>query len=357
MREAAGAARSSPPLRVGRIAALGDPATLSGMLGPIDRIDVEPMRTSGFSGSTHARVIARLPSGDTIPLVLKRTPLAGDWMARRTGDRVGREAALLAEPGLEPMWRAFDCPYVAYAIEDGAIGLLMHDVSAHLLPDRREPMSAEHEERLLGALAAMHARFWGSPAIAQQPWLAPAAGLIGLLAPAAVAALPAEERAHPVIARALAGWEVAFRHLPAAQASVLRQPVEALAARGRDLPHTLIHGDCKVANFAFLPDGRVAAFDWALAARAPVTLELGWYLAVNASRVSAGKPEAFARYRAALDRALDAPLGDDAWRRIEVESALAGAAMLLWSKALAFEEGTPQSRAEWEWYLERLPRA
>jgi aminoglycoside phosphotransferase (APT) family kinase protein len=150
---------------------------------------------------------------------------------------------------------------------------------------------------------------------------------------------------------------VAFRHLPAAQASVLRQPAETLAARARDLPHTLVHGDCKVANFAFLPDGRVTAFDWALAARAPVTLELGWYLAVNASRVSANKDAAFARYRAALDRARGRALPDDTWRRIETESALAGAAMLLWSKALAFEEGTPQARAEWEWYLERLPRA
>jgi len=357
MHHAADTAGPSRPLRVRGIAALGDVETLSGILGPLDRIDLEPMRTSGFSGSTHARVTARLISGERIHLVLKRTPLAGDWMARRTGDRVGREAALLAEPACEPVWRAFDCPYVAYAIEDGAIGLLMRNVAESMLPDRREPMSTEHEERLLGALAAMHARFWDSPAIAQPPWLAAAPTLIGLLAPAAVAALPTEDRAHPVIARAIAGWEAAFRHLPAAQAAVLRQPVEALAARGRDLPDTLVHGDCKVANVAFLPDGGVAAFDWALAARAPATLELGWYLAVNASRVSENKTAAFARYRVALDRALGARAPDDAaWRRIETESALAGAAMLLWSKALALEEGAPQARAEWEWYVERLPR-
>ncbi|HEY7728921.1 MAG TPA: phosphotransferase [Candidatus Eisenbacteria bacterium] len=68
----------------------------------------------------------------------------------------------------------------------------------------------------------------------------------------------------------------------------------------RDLPRTLLHGDAKVANFALMPDSRVAELDWALVGAGPASVDLGRYLAVNASRLARPKEEAVARYRTLL---------------------------------------------------------
>jgi hypothetical protein len=92
--------------------------------------------------------------------VLKQTRLNRDWTACRTGDDRGREALLLMETTLAPMWEIVACPYVALAIEPGEIGLLMRDLTPDLLPDRREPLSEPQERALLGALTRLHARFW-----------------------------------------------------------------------------------------------------------------------------------------------------------------------------------------------------
>jgi aminoglycoside phosphotransferase (APT) family kinase protein len=43
------------------------------------------------------------------------------------------------------------------------------------------------------------------------------------------------------------------------------------------LPQTVIHGDLRRANIAFLPDGRVSLFDWDFACRAPAAADLAWY--------------------------------------------------------------------------------
>ena len=339
-------------IRCDRISELSSPLLLGTILGPVESVTPESMGTAGFSGSTHTRLRIALRDGRATSLVLKHTGLAADWTAYRTGDASGREAMLLAAPALGDVWRVFVSPHRGYAIEPGEVGLLMEDLGPHLFPDVREPLTVGAEDALLSALARMHAAFWDSPVLAQ-PWLAREADLISLLGPLVLAgdskpALPA-----PLGERVAEGWREAFRLLPELTARLLRRPASEHERAHADLPHTLVHGDAKVANFAVLPDG-VAAFDWALAARAPATVDLGWYLAINASRLARTRDEVIARYRGFLEGALGGSVDDRTWSRLLDVAILVGARMLLWNKALAVRDGRAGALEEWDWWVERL---
>ena len=231
----------------------------------------------------------------------------------------------------------------------------MDDLAPHLLPDVREPLAEEQEHRILEALATLHARFWDSPAL-DLPWLTRPHHLFNLIGSRAVDGEATGGLSHPILARAHEGWKAAFAQLPPRLVERLSEPASALAERGAHLPRTLTHGDVKVANFALVPGGRVAAFDWALVGACPVALELGWYLAVNATRLAGTKEQTIVRYRGLLEGALGRALGDVFWADTENQAILAGGAMLLWSKALALESGGARARAEWDWWVARLEK-
>jgi len=332
---------------------LAEPRTLEAVLGPVSDVSHTRLETPGFSGSTHTRLAVRMANGGTRHLVLKRTRVADDWLSARTDDRVGREGLLLGEPALSGIWDAFACPYLAWSAADGQVALLMEDLSAHLLPDVRQPIAEAHEARLLAAAAAMHARFWDDQAL-DLPWLTRPAQLLDLLNAGTLETLAPRGFPHPVVERASDGWKVAFARAPARAAALLRETPRAIAERGTGLPRTLTHGDLKVANFAWLSDGRVAAFDWAVIGACPVAIELGWHLSVNATRLPGSKEQSIARYRRLLEAALGRPLGEPFWKQTVDYAVLAGAAMMLWSKALALETGGRRAELEWDWWVERL---
>jgi aminoglycoside phosphotransferase (APT) family kinase protein len=152
------------------------------------------------------------------------------------------------------------------------------------------------------------------------------------------------------------GWREALGLLPTGVASKLTLPAEALWQEWTDLPKTLIHGDTKVANFAFLPDGRVAAFDLTRLGAAPATLDLGWYLAVNSTRLARGRDELMARYRELLEARLGRALEEPLWERMMDACVVSGARLMLWSKALGLKEGTPFRRDDWAWWASNLTR-
>ena len=215
--------------RLASIAALTDPAALEPALGPVVAVERDPMAAPGFSGSTLERITVRHRTSEPTRLVLKRVRPRAAWTAFRSEDRIGREAAILAEPMLAGIWNAFACPYVAYAIETGEIGLLMRDLSAHLFPDVRAPLAEDEEQALLESFASLHARFWESPALAL-PWLARPSRLLGMLGPRAVAETEADGIASPFLEKARAGWESAFRRLPGRVAARLADAVRRSVA-------------------------------------------------------------------------------------------------------------------------------
>jgi hypothetical protein len=343
-----------PPVRLPSIDALSDPDALAAVVGPVASIERSPLVTLGYTytGNTLERLDLRLASGGRRTLVLKRTML--NWVARRSGDAVGREAALLAEPALTGVWEVLGCPYRAFASQGGDAGLLMDDLSDHLLPDIDEPIAVADEDALLVALASLHARYWESDVL-RLPWLAAPVVRFALLGPMASteeARWPSPDVFFDDVRR---GWEMAFSRLPPHVKDFLSRPASVLAADCAGLPWTLLHGDAKVANFALLPGRRVVAFDWQLLGKGPATLDLGWYLAVNSSRLARPKEHVIARYRDLLESRLTRSLSNLLWERMVSVGILCGALMLLWAKALSLQEpGSPRAAEEWIWWVTQL---
>ncbi|HEX5075293.1 MAG TPA: phosphotransferase [Gemmatimonadaceae bacterium] len=338
--------------RLDRLADLTDPASLGAV-----SMREEPMSTVGFSGATHRRLVARLPSGETRRFVLKLCDPTREWTATRSGDRIGREWSLLAEPALDAVWDAFVSPYVAYAVEGDRSGLLMEDLGAYMFPDVREPIARPHEDELLAALARLHARFWRSPALSIS-WLGRASSTSEIVCPAvlddaaALALMPSALRE-----RLRLGWDAALARLSARATDVLRYPTRTIHEAWDDLPPTLVHGDVKVANFALIAGRGVSAFDWALIGVGPSTTDLGWYLAVNASRLAQSKEGVITRYRELLERELGHELDDGLWTRLEDVAVIYGARTMLWAKGAQLAAGGDSARIEWEWWARRLEDA
>jgi hypothetical protein len=339
--------------RFDRIADLTSPGTLSAVVGEVQSIDRMPLATVGFSGATHERLTVTTTDGTIHRFVFKDVRLDHDWICGRTADRVGREAALLDDPGLAGVWDVFESPYVAYAMEPGEIGLLMNDVSAHLFPDVRAPIAERAEDALLDALAALHARFWESSALAAS-WLVSPETYLDFVGPTSARQFPYVEVPATLSDTITRGWARALTTLPPQVAGALEAPAAELYAEWADLPRTLIHGDTKVANFAVLPEGRVVAFDWAMLGAGPPSMDLGWYVAVNATRLAGSKERVLEHYRTRLEYHLGRSVTDAVWQRLTRSTVVFGARLLLWAKGAALETGTPHATAEWEWWESRL---
>jgi hypothetical protein len=319
----------------------GGPASASGGLEPfadvlrrhsLDDTAESPFPHDGWSG---ARLAFR--ERDGVRYVIKRDALAWDWIARATADGpVLREAWFAARgPALPtPLW----APYFGAGLDDGAEGgdrvaaILMPDLGGVLLP-WEEAADARTVERAIGAMAALHAHRWSYGELAGGPWCPLRERLLLLTRPAAERY---RSEGNPVGQRFLAGWD-AFDEAAAPAARDLIQrlaadPSPLLGALDR-LPATLIHGDLKLANLGFAPDGRVAVIDWQMVMVAPVAVELGWFLVSNAPSLPVGPEAVLADYRRALEAADGAAVVGDWTAQVDL-AILVGLLLRGWRKGL-----------------------
>jgi hypothetical protein len=287
--------------------------------------------------------------------VLKRVRPPADWTAYRTGDPVGREAAILCAPELSAVWEMFQCPYLAFARSDGEVHLLMEDLTEYLLPDVDAPMARWQEDMLLDSLATLHARYWNAD-LSAVSWLATPTDRFSILGPAA----PEEERrrgsTHPLFDRVAKGWQLALARVSPTVREFLLRPPEEIAGCFAHLPYTLVHGDAKVANFGFMPDRKLAAFDWSVTGIGVATLDIGYLVAVNASRLTRSKEAIFLTYRAKLEQQLGAALADIMWTEMVTAGIIGGSCMLLWAKGLGLDSEDSKARAEWDWWENELEK-
>ena len=66
------------------------------------------------------------------------------------------------------------------------------------------------------------------------------------------------------------------------------------------LPSLGLHGDIKLANVALFEDGGVGFIDWQMTLRAPVAVELGWFLVTNSAELPLPPDEILRRYHRSL---------------------------------------------------------
>jgi aminoglycoside phosphotransferase (APT) family kinase protein len=119
--------------------------------------------------------------------------------------------------------------------------------------------------------------------------------------------------------------------------SLSSDPAPLLVALER-LPATSLHGDLKLANVALLPDGTTAAIDWQMVARAPVALEIGWFLVANVAQLPDTPDGILERYREALVRAGGLDLMG-AWEAQRDLALVIGLLLRGWRKGLDAEAG------------------
>lgn len=334
---------------------LTDIALLRSHFGELNSIDITPIETAGYSGARFSAISLTRNTGETEKLILKEVDLADDWFSHRTRDTTGREAAVLVEPCLAEIPEIFHSPYKLIQIKHGRIGLLMDNLSSGLFPDEKKPLPLVDQDRMLDKLAQLHAHYWENEQLGALSWLHNASDFIYLMGP--LDHLPFEGgSARNIQMHINNGWEATLPLLPSSIKENLLKPPEEIAAGWSDLPRTLVHGDTKVANFAKAANGELSLLDWAFAGHAPCTFDIGWFIAVNASRLAESKETVLHKYRHFLQGHLGRRLDNGLWHRLEEAGVVCGAFMLLWSKGAAMANAREGAATEWNWWLDRLEK-
>ena len=266
--------------------------------------------TDGWSGATFTGLVD--PVGRHF--VLKRTSLATDWIARATRDDDLREGWLASRPTEVMAWLPrTSIAYLGAAADREGVAILMPDLSTELIAWERpghDPVIDDPTlRRVIEAVARLHAMPWsrvlesasereGQPS---PPWC-PLAERLTLLSRPSAAGYAAAGNA--VGQRFLAGWDAFDRRAPEAARTLVdglaEDPTPLVDALGR-LPSVGLHGDLKLANVALLPEDRVGFIDWQMTLRAPIAVDLGWFLVSNSGSIPAGPESIVAEYRQALE--------------------------------------------------------
>ena len=277
-----------------------------------------------YSGSRFFRVATDDGTGSRY--IVKRISQACDWIMRNTDDHRCRSVRLWHYGLLDRLLPEIEHGIVACAHDGEDWAVLMHDMSAALLPYAR--FSQEENEMFLAALATTHTTFWQMSELTD-----PALGLCSLrqiytlLSPQTGHREAGGPDGHPKLI--LEGWDL-FMTLVAEDVAgtikrLLENPQPLCAALAR-YPRTLLHGDCHHANLGRMYGERdkVVLLDWQLATVAPPAVDLARYLATNSALLPVTKEATIESYRRRLAQGLSAGY-DENWWQPQLELGLLGA--------------------------------
>ena len=269
--------------------------------------------TDGWSGARFTSI--ERPGDPPERFVIKRTSPTVDWIAAATNDTTIREAQLAGSARrLGPI-----LPYLGAAADGEEAAILMPDLSTELLAwERPSHASADIDagvvDRVLDRLAALHADPWSftidpaayaTPEQPTFPWCPLPERLTLTARPTCgrhlARGIPAGVES---AGKLLAGWDAFERQAPQPARDLVadlgRDPGPLVEALGR-LPSIGLHGDLKLANVAVGPnDGAIRLIDWQMAIRAPIAVELGWFLVANSASLHEEPDTLLERYRTSL---------------------------------------------------------
>jgi Phosphotransferase enzyme family len=300
----------------------------------------------GKSGNELERLVV-----DGRRLVVKHMTLAGDWIMRVMGDRVFWPYVAARAGLLDQLPTCIDHTMVAMSLDGdaltGTLHVVMRDVGELVIPEGDTPITVEQNRGFLTHMATMHARNWDWH---DDVGLQPMALRLLPFAPATIA--PELQVADVPVPVAVAdqGWGVLPERAPALAEMVFdlqADPaplVEALAAT----PTTFLHGDWKMGNLGWHPEGRTVLLDWAYLGEGPATWDLLWYLALNRARLPESKVASIDTYRRGLEA-----VGVDTeawWDRQLGLSTIAIMVCFAWEKAVGDDD-------ELSWWADRVEDA
>jgi thiamine kinase-like enzyme len=315
---------------------------------PIVSVHLSPF--AGDSGATASEFL-RIDTNDGKGprFVLKRVALATNWVMRATNDRQGRETLLWRSGLLDRFPEEIDHGVVACARDGDGWAILMRDVGDAFLP--HSAFDREDNDRLLDALAALHATFLDqADALSSDlgfcsPW-----SYYTCLSGSNARREAREPDDFPsTIAR---GWDVLEQVLDsdvAAFARKLSDDPGPLCGALERYPRTLVHRDLNLGNVG-IPRGeriRVVLIDWQLAGAAPPGVDLAGYVSEFSALLPVSKEEVVERYSGFLEARLGSRF-DDHWWRPQVALALLGEFVrLAWAYAFHIAYDEDPSRRDW----------
>jgi hypothetical protein len=273
--------------------------------------------TDGWSGARFSYVERSTAAGHPERYVIKRTSIAADWIAAATNDRTLREAWLANALAGSPVSGIPDGPsaYLGAAADGDEAAIVTPDLTVELLAWERPGHSVVADARtvqlVLDGLARLHASMWPRRVDGAEfrptsdgpfPWCPLPERLTLTARPTCLRHI---ERGIPAgiesAGKLLEGWDAFDRQASAAARDLIDElaadPCPLVRALGR-LPSAGLHGDVKLANVAVWPDREeVRLIDWQMTIRAPVAVELGWFLVTNSAALPETPDRILERYR------------------------------------------------------------
>ena len=303
------------------------PETLSTLEGrPVRRVRCVPIDPpDSASGCCFLRVETNDGQGPCY--IVKRISMAWDWIMRATDDQRGRSVAVWQHGLLDRLPPEIAHGVLACARDGNGWAILMRDVSRALMPPDAQRMSREENERFLDAMAALHATFWAHPALAD-----PALGLCSIAHHYTCLAPETGRREaggpNEVPRMIVEGWDLFQRLVAPDVAGVVHELAEdprALCDALSRYPHTLIHGDWRLANLGLRREqpAQVILLDWQFVGRGTPAMDLAWYLATNHMALPVTPDEAVAIFRRHLARRLGSRF-DERWWQPQLQLSLLG---------------------------------
>jgi Phosphotransferase enzyme family len=229
--------------------------------------------SDSFSGSQLYRVTV-----DSERLVMKRSYPTRDWSLIATNDYLCRSVRVWQYGLLDRFQLHMDHAILAVCRDKDGYAILMQDVSDGLFRGKEITRSTIY--RLLDALAAMHAMFWENADLkGPELGLCTVEQTVKALWPAYCERYRHDARAVEYIS---SGWAALFELVQSdvrdAMQSLMENP-QPLWAKLAQFPSTLIHGDYRLANLAWMPkSNRIVVFDWQHAGYAPAVICLSWFI-------------------------------------------------------------------------------
>lgn len=287
------------------LSALG-PEWYAEVLGAeVSGVTVEPV---AFTGATTdmARIALEYADGADGPATL---------IAKITGTdevQAGMDAAmgLFAREGRFYETFADKVPLRAprcHHVGDGSsTPLLLEDLAGLRMGDQMVGLAVDDAERIIDAVAQMHARYWDSPEVEQDWLVSPAEGTYAAMVTQLVSS------GAPALQEQFAGrapegvLDAVVERAPDWTATVL--------APGAEGPHTLVHNDCRLDNIFFAEDGEPVLIDWQALARTRGTQDIANLLAqsMDSVHLSANWEPLLRRYH---ERLVEHGVEDYSWEQ------------------------------------------
>jgi len=253
------------------------PETLSELLQQkIESVEISPLpQNDGKSGSALSRVRVNA----NIALVLKQFTANEDWYLHTTQDHLCRSATLYEYGLLDRLEPQVQHAIVGYSREDSQCSILMSDISSGLL-STHTAISALNIETALERLSCIHAKYWEHEELSlSELGLCDAQKLIGCLLPTTPCKYPHLSGWIPTAIEK--GWAILKDELDKNTFNSLEKLVDdpmPLYTVLEKYPNTLVHGDYKVDNMSYTADGNLIVYDWQMAAKSLMSIDLFWYL-------------------------------------------------------------------------------